>query len=200
MRERSILALIALGSLVMDGRSSPSDSRAGTAVRMDVEQMVQVADLVLEARVLGARSLETAQGQIETELELDVDRTLYGPDVPHRFVRWPGGVLADGRGMLLPGLALPRPGEDLLLLLSPPSSTGLRLPVGLSQGHFRLLMDRAGRRVAVRSQGRLTLVSQGSGALEEASDHFVIDYAELRARIESALALRRGFGAIEESK
>jgi hypothetical protein len=167
---------------------------------MDVEELVRAADLVLEGRVLSARALETAPGRIETELELASTARCGGTDVARRFVRWPGGVLADGRGLLLPGLPLPRTGEDLLLILSRESSKGMRLPVGLSQGCFRLLTDAAGRRVAVRSQSRLTLVSEGSGKLEDADEHFVIDYAELRARIESALALRRGFGAVEGQK
>jgi hypothetical protein len=124
MRHRWILASITLCSLALGSFSTPGELCAGTALRMDVEALAQAADVVVEARVLSTRALETSSGRIETELELDVDRTLYGPDVPHRFVRWPGGVLADGSGMLVAGLSLPRPGEELLLFLSRESSSG----------------------------------------------------------------------------
>ncbi len=166
---------------------------------MDVRALTLAADLALEGRVLSTRGFAAADGRIETELVLQVDRTFVGTDEATRSVRVPGGVLPDGRGMILAGWAAPRTGERVLLFLSPESARGWRLPVGLAQGHFSLFTDRAGRKIAARTSGGIALV-EPSGALEHAEGAIVMDYAELLAEVESARALRDGFRGTSEAK
>ena len=81
----------------------PPGVQAGTALKMELPEVVERADLILEARVLSARAFETS-GMIETEFLLQVDRTFHGEDQPYRSIRIPGGVLEDGRGMILAGM------------------------------------------------------------------------------------------------
>ena len=166
---------------------------------MDVRALTLAADLVIEGRVLSTRAFEAADGRIETELVLDVDRTFVGADEATRSVRVPGGVLPDGRGMILAGCVPPRAGERVVLFLTPESARGWRLPVGLAQGRFSLVTDGAGRKLAVRSQGRLAL-ADASGTVKHGESSSVMDFAELLAQIESALALREGFGETGEAK
>ena len=112
---------------------------AGTAVRLDIEGLVEHAELVLEGRVLSRRAVRTTRGRVATEVELDVLRTFLGEERARRTVRVPGGLLPDGSGVLIPGMPTLLEGEDVLLFLTGPSATGARMPVGLAQGKLRVV-------------------------------------------------------------
>ncbi|MDF1798389.1 MAG: hypothetical protein P1V81_04375 [Planctomycetota bacterium] len=187
---RTLLTLLAFGALsllVSRPLFTEPAVRAGTALRMDVPDLVEAADLVLEGRVLSATPVETEEGLIETEYELAVDRTFRGDDVFLRSVRLPGGVLEDGRGMLLAGVPHLREGEDALLFLSHAGPRGVRLPVGLAQGRYRIVTRLDGSKLAVRDQSDLGLVDPSTGDLLEADGLHIRDYAELVAEIEASM-------------
>lgn len=169
----------------------PERVRAGTAIELDVPAMVERADLVIEGRVQSATPRASVDGRIETEYLLSVDHTYWGEDAGTRSITIPGGVLPDGRGMLVPGMPRLVPGEDVLLLLSRPGATGVRVPVGLAQGKFRLVPGPDGTRLAVRVQGRLSLVRTSSASVRHADSVAVMAYADLVAELESAAALKR---------
>lgn len=186
----AVLAVIPMA--VSRGRSAPAE--AGTAVRMGTEDLVLAADLVLEARVVALRALTNPNGRIDTAYTLAVERTFLGAHEPTRVVRIPGGVLADGRGMIVPGLAGLALGEDVILMLSPASADGARMPIGLAQGEFRIVTDRFGERVAVRPNADLALANGFTGVVQPAEGASLVDYAELIAMIESAVATKRATG------
>ncbi|MDP6539170.1 MAG: hypothetical protein QF903_02525 [Planctomycetota bacterium] len=169
----------------------PGRIDAGTAVRMDIPELVDQSDLVFEGRVLERDVRQDSQGRIETTYRISVERTFWGPDQLIRRVRVPGGVLADGRGLLLPGMPEIAVGEDVLLFLSRPGSTGIRVPVGLAQGKFRVLTDRDGRRRLVRDQSDLSLVDPATGRIHEAGARAHFDYAETAAAIHAAAVSRK---------
>jgi len=50
-----------------------------------------------------------------------------------------------------------RKGQELLLLMNPPTRYGLSSPAGLEQGRFRILRDAAGREIAVNGHGNAGL-------------------------------------------
>jgi hypothetical protein len=191
MRRSLLLLSLALGVAAASGpdtRSSEVD--AGTALRLDVPQLAERADLVLEGRVRSARGVLAPSGLVETEYLLEVERTLHGEHQPVRTLRVPGGVLPGGDGLLLPGMPALLPGEDVLLFLSGPSAAGARMPVGLSQGKFRVETNLAGERRLTRRHGSLTTVGE-HGGLWDADGEEVFDYAETVAEVHAALARRR---------
>lgn len=168
--------------------------RAGTALRMDVDELVDSAALVVEGRILSATGIETESGMIETEYRMQVDHTYEGVDAVELTLRLPGGVLEDGRGLILVGLPRLEVGEETLLFLTDPSANGVRMPVGLSQGHYRILRYLDGSRVAVREQGELGLMDPLSGRVFEANSRHVRNYAELIAEVEAAVAREISMG------
>lgn len=184
-------ALACAAAALLASAFSHGSVRAGTAVELDVPAMVEYADLVVEGRVQSATPRVSAGGRIETEYLLSVDRTYWGEDAGTRSITIPGGVLPNGRGMLVPGMPRLVPGEDVLLLLSGPGATGVRVPVGLAQGKFRLVAGPEGTRLAVREQGSLSLVNGGSASVRHADSLAVMAYADLVAELESAVALKR---------
>lgn len=198
MRRSLLLLSLALGVLALcRPRSSSHDVDAGTAVRLDVSQLAERADLVLEARVLSASAALGAGNLVETEVVLDVERTLYGVHEPTRSVHLPGGLLPNGNGLLLPGMPSLQPGEDVLLFLSEASDSGVRMPVGLSQGKFRVETNLSGARRLRRSHGSLTTVPAGGGALWDSTGDEVFDYAATLAEVHAALSLRPPVSAPE---
>lgn len=165
--------------------------RAGTALRLDIPELVQGSALILEGRVQSAEAVETEGGLVETIYQVAVDETYLGGDQPLRSVRLPGGVLPDGRGMLLSGMPRPTVGEDALLFLSSAGDRGVRVPVGLAQGRFRIVTRLDGAKVAVRDQGDLGLVDPISGAVVSSGSSYLRDYAELKAEVVAAVAQKR---------
>lgn len=169
-----------------------AELEAGTALRMDLAELVDASELVLEARVVSARPVEAPDGLVHTEYQLAVDRTFFGEDLPVRTVRLPGGVLPGGRGTLVPGMPELVPGEDVVVMLSPASHLGNRMPIGLHQGKYRIVADGRGGKVAVRASG--ALLNGATGRLRPDGGLEVVDFAELVARLESAAAARRARG------
>lgn len=177
-----VLALLLLGV---------APAAAGTAIRMDLQDLVDRAGLAVEARVLSARPAVAANGLPVTEYVLAIEQTFWGRPEPVRTVRLPGGPLGDGREMVIPGVPRLEVGEQALLFLSDEGPAGFSMPVGLSQGHFRLVRDaRTGHRSLVRRHAGVQLVDPGTGVIRDlTADSF--DYDTTIARIEAAAAERQ---------
>ncbi len=166
----------------------PQRVQAGTAVQMELAEVVEHADLILEGHVLSAQSMRS-EGMIETEFLLQVEHTFLGEDEAARVIRMPGGVLPDGSGMLLAGMPQLHEGEDVLLFLSSPGDTGIRVPVGLAQGKYSIHVNASGVKELVNDQSGITLVSS-SGALTSGEGRNLHSYAQVISEVEAALAAR----------
>jgi hypothetical protein len=162
---------------------------ASTALALDTQALVDGADLILEGHVEAARAVLQPDGTIDTEYDLAVERTLLGEDLPTRRLRLPGGVLPDGRGMLLPGIEHPPIGARLLWFLSAEGQAGRRMPIGLCQGLWRVLPAASGGSLAVRGGAGVALLDPAGGG-NSGGSHLVRPHAELLAEVHAALAVR----------
>jgi len=185
-----ILGLIFLVFVLASLVGRPPGVEAGTAIRLGVPELVDSSDLILEARVLSTYSFED-RGRIETEYLLEVARTFEGVDEAYRAVRLPGGVLEDGRGMVLAGMPRISAGEEVLLFLTPAGRTGVRMPVGLAQGKLALVRRADGAKVLSRDSSGIALLNPASGRVIRSQGATILDYAEIVAEIEAALSLKR---------
>jgi hypothetical protein len=192
MRLLVLFAGVTAGAFALAAlRLDSGDVAAGTALKMDVGELSRRAELVVEARVLGMDAVEVADGRIETEFQLEVQRTFRGEDVVYRAVRLPGGLLPGGRGMLLAGMPSLRVGESAILFLTAPTETGMRMPVGLAQGKMQVVTSPAGEKLVVVDRAGLALVQTAGGQVvegAEADGALVLPYAHVLAQIEAACA------------
>ncbi len=190
---RSILtaaiAIVIAALLWPSLRLTDGSVRAGTAVRLDVPGLVQHADLIVEGRVLAARSLDNL-GRIETEFLVEVERTFEGEDLPHRLIRIPGGVLPDGRALLLSGMPHFKEGERMLLFLSKKSRSGIRMPVGLAQGKLAVVRRKDGSKALLQDATGVSLVT-GRGDELGSGTRGVLEYVDVMAQIQAALVKKR---------
>lgn len=185
----AVLAAFLVLTLCAGFPRRPSDVSAGTALRLDTAELTRRAELILEGRVLQARPVEHA-GMIETEYLLQVERTFRGEDQAFRTLRLPGGVLPDGRGMVLAGVPELVPGELALLFLSR-ESKGVRMPVGLSQGKFRVVDRGPAGRFLLQEPAGLSLIGPDGERVRPGLETRPVPYAEVVAGIEAALARER---------
>lgn len=190
---RSILTAaiaIALAALLWPSlRLNDGSVRAGTAVRLEIPGLVQNADLILEGRVLASRTLDNL-GRIETEFLVEVERTFEGEDLPHRLIRIPGGVLPDGRALVLSGMPHFKEGERMLLFLSKKSRSGIRMPVGLAQGKLTVVRRKDGSKALLQDATGVSLVTRRGDELGSGT-RGVLEYAEVKAQIQAALVKKR---------
>jgi hypothetical protein len=182
---------LALGILFSAFVARPmAESLAGTAVEMDLGEVFAHSGLVFEGRVVHGQSAESPLGSIYTDWQIAVDRTWWGDDQPTRTVRLPGGVLASGKAMLIPGMPSLVPGEDVVLMLTDPSADGTRVPTGLGQGKYRIIADALGAKHAIRTGEHLTLAT--SAGMFAGKDRIaVLEYADLVAQLEAATQAKR---------
>jgi hypothetical protein len=170
--------------------------RAGTAVRLEIEDLVQAAELVFEGRVVTAHAYATPDGRVETEYFVDVHRTYLGVPYGTQLFRLPGGVLPDGRGMIVPGLPVPREGRDAVFFLTAEGPRGWRMPVGLAQGQLDVVVGPDGSRALASSEAELALLDPSTGKRGEHAVGALLDYQETVTRIERAAARKlRGLPA-----
>ena len=190
MRPQAYATLAFLLVLLATAPPRPQSAAvAGTAVTMGIAELVDASGLVFEGRVLAAQATEDERGCIQTEYEVLVERTFWGSAADAMFVTLPGGVLPDGRGMLIAGLPLLSVGERTLLFLSEAAPSGLRMPVGLSQGQLRVLDGPGGERI-LSSALTQSCALTGTGQHVAAPPAEVLDYAAVVAEIRAAAAAR----------
>ena len=183
-------AVVVLVSLAL-ALAQPANVEAGTAQKLEIENLVSQCDLALEGRVQHIRVVEAGQKRIETEITLSVSRRFWGAGGSEFVLRMPGGVLPDGRGLVLPGLPRLAEGEELLLFLSAESRNGTRMPVGLAQGRFRIERRAGGPKTLVRDQEELELFDPLTRRTSRAEPRALFDYGTVVARIEAAAQERR---------
>lgn len=164
----------------------PPLARAGTAVRMTVPELVDNAELVFEGRVLDARAIPAANGRVVTEYFVSVHETYWGLPYGTQTFRLPGGVLPNGNGMVVSGMPEVTVGEDAIFFLTEESAGGNRMPVGLAQGKFSVVLDTLGDKQLARNQEGLMLANPATGAVVPANERALLDYDAVVATIRSA--------------
>lgn len=163
---------------------------ASTVLKLGVEELAIRCDLALEARVTSKSASLDGQGRIGTDYALTVERTFFGTHAAQRTVRVPGGVLPDGRGLVLPGMPALDVGESALLFLSGQNSHGERLPIGLAQGRLSVKVAPAGTKSLVRDVLDLDFVDAQGNRIPAGPQITSLPYAATIARIEKACAGR----------
>lgn len=174
------------------GSASVPTVEAGTAVRLELEELARRASLIVEGRVIATRAFRDTRGEVRTEVTLSVDETFAGEPFATRRFELPGGVLSDGSGTLIAGMPSVSLGEDALYFLTGESASGLRMPVGLAQGKFRLLRDEQGRLGLMRDAAELTLLDPRTGAGAPAPVPVLLDHARVVERIRAARGQTEG--------
>jgi hypothetical protein len=179
------LVLFPVGLVVRDA----ADVEAATVLALRIEDLAARCDLAIEARVTSRSATRDAAGCIGTDYALDVQRTFAGAPAVHCTVRMPGGVLPDGRGMVIAGMPVLETGEQVILFLSCANVRGERLPIGLAQGRLRVVIAPDGTPGIVSDVAGLTLVDP-SGHAQPAPGSATLPYAATIQRIVAACALR----------
>jgi hypothetical protein len=145
--------LVAFVSLVPSAAYAQRGAR--TAPR-SLDRLSQEADLIVRGSVVSARVEPHPQFKNLSTVVVSfaVDETLKGPakkTIEFRQFIW------DIRDKL--DSASYAKGSQMLLMLGPVSAYGLRSPVGLEQGRFRILRDSAGKLTALNGTGNLGLLN-----------------------------------------
>lgn len=123
---------------------------ATTLRRMDLSEMVAVADRVVHARVVGNRVYWEAPGQILTDTTFEVLSDVKGSGPKTLTITQLGGRI-DPVELVVEGTPTFSEGEEVVLLteLTP---SGSRVIVGLSQGVMRVHVDAETSQKVVRSE------------------------------------------------
>jgi hypothetical protein len=79
-------------------------------------------------------------------------------------------------------------GEDAILFLTRESTSGLRMPVGLSQGKLRVVREPGSAPRLARDVADLVLVDPLTGAATPARSEVDVDYEEFVRALERAVA------------
>jgi hypothetical protein len=187
----AVVLLVSLPLALAWRAALPVRVEAGTAQKLEIEQLVGECDQALEGRVQHIRVVEAGPKRIETEVTLTVSRRFWGTGGTEFVLRMPGGVLPDGRGLVLPGLPRFAEGEELLLFLSAECRNGTRMPVGLAQGRFRIERRAGSAKTLVRDQDELELFDPLTRRTSRAEPRALFDYGAVVARIEAAAQQRR---------
>ena len=182
MRRASLL-LAPLGVVLLAGLA------AGTSVlRLDFDELVSHAVAILEGRVVAVEPGLDARGMIVTRVTVVVDRGFKGVGGGETFqLALPGGELGD-LGTVVAGMPRFERGEDVLLFATEETERGVRLPVGLGQGVWRVRTDPiSGARTLHRSYGDVSVFDRSGEPLPTPAPESV-DHAVLVERLERALA------------
>jgi hypothetical protein len=138
---------------------------ATVVVPIEFRELVAVSPTIVHGRIADVRA-QWADGRraVETWLTLEADEYYKGSGSGTVTVRVPGGQIGRYRTVFV-GAPTFRAGDEVVLFLR--SSGGRAAIVGLSQGAFRVVADRTGRRlvtspvVMATPDGRATPVVRG---------------------------------------
>ncbi len=191
---RALALAVAAGALLvppcLERVGAAREIDAGTALRLELAELVEHAELVLEGRIVTRSAQLTPTGRVATDHGVEVLRTFLGEPLAQRTLRLPGGVLPDGSGVLIPGMPRLALGEDVILFLTGEGAQGARMPVGLAQGKLAVVTSLAGEKVLVRRHDGLDWAHAPGEPVHHAHSGEHLDYAATVAEIHAAVQRR----------
>ncbi len=145
----AVVSAAAIVAVAAAGRAA-----ATTQVALTMEELIYLADRIVVGTVMDAEARFAEGGRfIVTDVEVQVDEVLKGPEVAGALTVWQLGGEVDGVGMRVEGTAELDPGERVLLFLEE-GRHGLGI-LGWAQGKLCIETDAAtGRELAVRGAAR----------------------------------------------
>lgn len=167
---KRVLGVVAAFGCTLVMASVPTAAHATTVLKVTVEEMSRTSDWVVRAHVLGVSNVDLqAEGKgLFTDVELAIDETYRGKDVPARYVlRLLGGVGKNHLAMAIPGMPQFRQGEEVVLFLEK-TSVG-HVPSGLGQGVWRVVRTPASMPLVLQSTEDMRLMKRApNGSIVEA--------------------------------
>jgi hypothetical protein len=122
---------------------------------LNLEEMTDHATTIFSGRCLHVRIESDAKlGRDVTVATFQVERSIKGNAGKTTTVRMPWAS-PDAFPAGVPSFAR---GDDVVLFLYGESASGMRAPVGLGQGRFRVLTDKQGRKIAINDFGNRNLM------------------------------------------
>jgi hypothetical protein len=160
-RASTSLIRLLLGALSVWLLALP-DAHASLVEALDLATLVAESDQVVVAHVLSLDSHFDEQGQIVTDVVMQVEESVKGELAPGAAVtvRRKGGTVGD-IGMRVSGEPSFSVGETVLLFAAR-NSGGVLRPVGMSQGALRVF-EKDGARWARGANGGASTVKRGKG-------------------------------------
>lgn len=123
----------------------PALARATVLVPIEFRELVNVSTTIVHGRVVDARAAWVdGRRAIETFLTIEADEYLKGSGGGTVTVRVPGGRIGRYRTIFVGAPEFQRGDEVVLFLRTYADRVAI---VGLSQGAFRVVADRSGRRI-----------------------------------------------------
>jgi hypothetical protein len=158
-RDRRALALFLVALFASGAFLGPAEaSRART---LNLEQLAAHADRIFRGRCIQAQvAIDPTLGQTVTYVSFVPEHVVRGPSSLHGTltIKLLGNRTSSaGPGDAIDGLPQFEAGEEVILFLYPDSAHGLTSPVGLGQGKFRVVPDKAGKPVAANMFGNDSL-------------------------------------------
>ena len=122
---------------------------------VNIEEMTERATTIFAGRCLHVRvERDRRLGLDVTVATFRVDRSIKGGAAKTITVRMPWASEA----AVPAGVPSFARGDDVVLFLYGESATGMRAPVGLGQGRFRIVADKQGRAMAINDAGNRNLM------------------------------------------
>jgi hypothetical protein len=141
---------------------------SATQVRpLNIEEMTERATTIFAGRCLQVRvETDHTLGNDVTVATFRVERSIKGNAGNTITVRMPWANVASFPAGV-PSFAR---GDDVVLFLYGESASGMRAPVGLGQGRFRIVTDKQGRRIAINDVGNRNLMHGVSAGTRQRLD------------------------------
>lgn len=175
---------------------------AGMVLKMNLSQLTDRADAIFRGQVLSAEpgKMSIGGGTLPTvTYRLRVDEAFKGefdakenaaPEVEITMIGALKAAVRSGSQTRLPS-SLPevpklRVGEDYVLFTTAPGKSGLRSPVGLGQGSFRIYLGANKTELAVNELNNLGLFD-GRASAQRAEDGGPVTYTRLAVAIVAEL-------------
>jgi hypothetical protein len=149
-----LLALLSLSLAIV------ANAQRGARTKLrSLDELTSEATQVVRGTVVSARvePHPTYNNLMTVVVKFRVEKTLKGEagkQIQFRQFVWDVRDFKDG--------AIYRRGDQMLLLLGPQSEYGLRSPVGLGQGRFRITKDASGLETAVNESGNVALFNSAA--------------------------------------
>jgi len=140
---------------------------AATILPVNLEEMVAGSDVVFRGRCLGVAPKRLPNGIFATKYTFEISEVLKGDIREELEFTQVGGSLSNSKKFNAPyiyGMPLYKVGSEYLVFLSEETSLGLRAPVGIDQGAFKVSLSADGSTKISNGRGNKNLFTGAAGA------------------------------------